>query len=111
MDPRATYRPIIERALTEYAAVPYAHGDVRTVPVFDHEHDRYLLVNVGRDGLRRVHGCLVHIDIEGDDILVQRDGTEHGIARELAAAGVAPERIVLAFHPNGPFRLSEADAA
>jgi hypothetical protein len=111
MDSRAQDRVIIERVLTDYAAVPYAHGEVRTVPVFDRESDHYLLVIVGRDGLRRVHGTLVHIDLEGSDILVQRDGTEHGMARDFVAAGIAPERIVLAFHPNGPFRYSEAVAA
>lgn len=111
MDARARDRDIIEHTLTDYASIPYAHGDVRTIPVFDRERDHYLLVIVGRDGLRRVHGSLVHIDIEGSDIVVQRDGTEHGMARDLAAAGIAPERIVLAFHPDGPFRYSEAIAA
>ena len=111
MDTRLRDRQIIERALTEHAAVPYANGDVRTVTVFDHDRDHYLLVDVGRDGLRHVHGCLVHIDIAGDEILVQRDGTEHGMARELVAAGIAPARIVLVFHPNGPLRFSDALAA
>jgi hypothetical protein len=111
MDTRTLDRQIIERALTEHAAVPYAYGDVRTIPVFDREHDHYLLVDVGRDGLRRVHGCLVHIDIVGDEIVVQRDGTERGMSRDLVAAGIAPERIVLAFHPNGPLRYSNAVAA
>jgi hypothetical protein len=111
MDARAHDRSIIERVLTDYAAVPYAHGDVRTVPVFDRDHGHYLLMIVGRDGLRRVHGSLVHIDIEGDDIVFQRDGTEQGLSRDLVAAGIAPERIVLAFHPDGPFRYSDAVAA
>ena len=111
MDARDQERAIIERTLTEYAAIPYAYGDVRTVPVFDRERDHYLLVIVGRDGLRRVHGSLVHIDIEGADIVIQRDGTERGMGRDLVAAGIAPDRIVLAFHANGPFRYSEAVAA
>ena len=111
MDTRTLDRQIIERALTEHARIPYAHGDVHTVPVFDREHDHYLLVDVGRDGLRHVHGCLVHIDIVGDEIVVQRDGTERGMSRELVAGGIAPERIVLAFHPNGPLRYSNAVAA
>jgi XisI protein len=111
MDTRDHDRAVIELALTEYAAIPYAHGEVRTVPVFDRERDHYLLVIVGRDGLRRVHGSLVHIDIEGPDIVIQRDGTEHSMARDLAAAGIAPDRIVLAYHPDGPFRYSEAVAA
>jgi hypothetical protein len=29
----------------------------------------------------------------------------------LVAAGIAPERIVLVFHPNGPLRYSDAVAA
>ena len=52
---------------------------------------------VGRDGVRRVHGCLVHIDIKGDKLWIQRDGTEHGVARELLEAGVPKDHIVLAF--------------
>jgi len=48
---------------------------------------------------RRVHSSLVHIDIINDKIWIQRDGTEHGIAKELVAAGIPKDRIVLAFHP------------
>jgi hypothetical protein len=113
MDARALDhdRDLIERILTDHAAVPYAYGDVRTVTVFDRPRDHYLLVDVGREGMKRVHGCLVHIDIVGDEIHVQRDGTERGISRQLVAAGIAPERIVLVFHPNGPLRYSDAVAA
>ncbi|NER33043.1 MAG: XisI protein [Oscillatoria sp. SIO1A7] len=35
----------------------------------------------------------------GDKIWIQRDGTEDGMATELAAAGIPKEQIVLAFHP------------
>lgn len=113
MDARALDhdRDLIERILTDHAAVPYAYGNVHTVTVFDRQRDHYLLVDVGREGMKRVHGCLVHIDIVGDEIHVQRDGTERGISRQLVAAGVAPERIVLVFHPNGPLRYSDAVAA
>lgn len=111
MDTRSRDRDIIERTLTDYAAVPYAYGDVRTLPIFDHERDHYLLMNVGRIGLKRVHGCLVHITLEGDEVVVHRDGTEHGVSRDLVAAGIPPERIMLAFHPNGPVRYAAALAA
>ena len=66
---------------------------------------------VGSEGKRRVHGCLVHIDIVGDKILIQRDGTERGMAPELARGGIAPERIVLAFHHAGARAYSEFLAA
>jgi hypothetical protein len=31
--------------------------------IFDREADRYLLLIHGWDGRRRVHGCLIHVDI------------------------------------------------
>jgi XisI protein len=111
METRATDRQVIERVLKDYAAVPYAHGDVTTQTVFDRESNHYLLVIVGRERLRRVHGCLIHIDLLEDDIVIQRDGTEHGIAPELIRSGIPPERIVLAFHPSGARRYSEFQAA
>ena len=51
----------------------------------------------GWDGIRRVHGCLVHVDVIDGKICVQRDGTEQGIARDLIEAGVPRDQIVLAF--------------
>lgn len=98
MDTPATWRPLIERILREYAAIPYAHGEMITLPVFDRDGDHYLLMVQGRDQGKRVHGCLVHVDIIDGKIWVQRDGTESGIAVELVEAGVPRERIVLAFH-------------
>jgi len=111
MDTRTRDRAIIERVLADYAAIPYAHGDVATQTVFDSTNDHYLLMIVGRDKLRRVHGCLVHIDLKGEDVVVQRDGIEDGIARELSRQGIPSERIVLAFLPYGPRRYSEFMAA
>ncbi len=42
-----------------------------------------------------MHGCLVHIDIQGGKLWIQRDGTEYGIANELVEAGVPKDQIVL----------------
>ena len=111
MDTRAADRQVIEKVLASYAAIPYAYGDVATQTVFDREGDHYLLMILGHDGKRRVHGCLVHIDIIDDKFWIQRDGTEHGIAPELAREGIAPERIILAFHLAGPRPYSEFLAA
>ena len=59
--------------------------------------DRYLVVILGRESSRRVHGCLVHIDIIEGKLWIQRDGTEHGIANDLINAGVPKTQIVLGF--------------
>jgi len=111
MDAQAADRDVIEAVLTEYAAIPYAHGDVTTQTVFDRASNHYLLVLVGTDGLYRVHGCLVHIDIVGEDVVIQRDGTERGMAPVLRRGGIPPERIVLAFLPDGAYRYAEVLAA
>ncbi len=92
----STYRQTIEHILTEYARIPYAYGDIESQTIFDRESDHYVLMNVGWDE-RRVHGCLVHVDIIGGKLWIQRDGTEDGIATELEAAGIPKEHIVLAF--------------
>jgi hypothetical protein len=100
MDTLNTYRQIIETILTEYTKIPYAYGDIKTEAAFDRSNDRYLLVNVGWDNKEgRIHGTLVHIDILNGKLWIQRDGTEHGIAKELVKAGIPKDHIVLAFHP------------
>ena len=107
MDTPAIYRQLIERLLQEYAHIPYAHGAIERQTVFDRDGDHYLLMVVGRDGIRRVHGCLIHVDIIQGKIWIQRDGTEHGIARDLVAAGVPKDQIVLAFRSPEMRQYSE----
>ena len=92
-------RQVLESILGEYTRMPYAYGDIRTESVFDRQRDRYLLVNTGWDSGQRVHGCLVHVDIIEGKFWIERDGTEHGIAKELVVAGISKDRIVLAFKP------------
>jgi hypothetical protein len=93
----ARYRKLLEELLTEHTRVSFAHGDVQCETVFDRAADRYLVMLVGWEGIRRVHGCLIHVDIIDGKFWVQRDGSERGIARELLEAGIPREQIVLAF--------------
>ncbi|MHB1559209.1 MAG: element excision factor XisI family protein [Isosphaeraceae bacterium] len=99
MDSLENVRSIIESILNEYTKIPYAYGEIQTEPIFDRAHDRYLLMNVGWDSKKRVHGCLVHIDIIDGKLWIQRDGLEHGVATDLIEAGIPTDRIVLAFKP------------
>ena len=91
-------RQLIQKILDEYTRIPYSHGDIKCVPIYDTQHDRYLLMAVGWDD-RRIHGCIVHVDLIDGKFWIQRDGTEEGIATDLLAAGVPKQRIVLAFYP------------
>jgi hypothetical protein len=72
---------------------------IQSEVILDRTRDRYVWMDVGWDGNRRVHGCLVHIDIIDGKIWIQRDGTEEGIAADLERAGIHKEHIVLEFRP------------
>ncbi len=97
MDTIEKYRRIIRRVIKEYAEIPFSYGDIQSQTVFDTDADRYLLMMAGREGVKRVHGCLVHIDIIGNKIWIQRDGTEDGVATGLMKAGVPKDQIVIGF--------------
>lgn len=93
------YRQVIETILSEYASLPYSYANIQSEVVFDRNRDRYLWMDVGWDSDRRIHGCLVHIDLIDGKIWIQRDGTEEGIAADLERAGIPKEHIVLGFRP------------
>jgi len=93
------YRQVIETILSEYASLPYSYANIQSEVVFDRNRDRYLWMDIGWDSDRRIHGCLVHIDLIDGKIWIQRDGTEEGIAADLERAGIPKEHIVLGFRP------------
>jgi hypothetical protein len=95
------YRQIIRETLTPLLSRQYSGMQVRNEAVFDEQNDRYLIMSVGWQGrTRRIHGCLVHLDIIDGKVWIQRDGTEEGIGYELEAAGIPKADIVPAFHPE-----------
>ncbi len=97
MDSLSRYRQAIERVLTVYTTIPYAHGDLRCEAIFDRERDRYALLTLGWNTGKRVHFLLVHIAIVGGKVWIEKDNTEEGIALELVQAGIPKSEIVLAF--------------
>ena len=107
MDTRDSLNANVESVLIGYTKIPYSHGDFQSEAIFDRTRDRYVLMNVGWDDRTRVHGCLIHIDIIDGKLWIQRDGTEHGITKELLEAGIPKDRIVLAFKPHEALRLTE----
>lgn len=97
MDKLEQYRQYIQKLLVEYAATPIANGDIESQTIFDTQQDRYQVMNVGWDGYRQVHGCVMHLDIRNGKIWVQHNATEMRIAHELMTLGVPKEDIILGF--------------
>ncbi|MGK7928127.1 MAG: XisI protein [Spirulina sp.] len=98
MDSTTQYQQIIEQTINEYAQLRYSLGEVEKHTVFDREKNRYLLMIVGKDGDKMVHGCLIHVEIINDKIWIHRDGTEDGIAGDFLEAGISKGKIVLGFY-------------
>ena len=107
MDRVEEYGKIIETILRDYAKIPYAYGNLERRLLIDHQSHNYALITQGWQLNKRVHGCLIHVEIQDGKVWIQRDGTEEGIADELVAAGMPKENIVLAFHPPEVRQYSE----
>jgi hypothetical protein len=107
MDLLGMYRETIERVLTVYTKIPYAHGDLRCEALFDRDHDRYALITLGWNLGKRVHFPLVHIDILNGKVWIEKDNTEDGVAAELVQAGIPKTQIVLAFRSPEARKLTE----
>jgi len=98
MDKLGEYRRIIKNLLNQYANKP-SHGEINPEIIIDADQNHFELMHIGWDGSRRVHGSVLHIDIIGDEIWIQHDGTSYGIAKDLVAAGIPQKSIVLGFRP------------
>jgi len=101
MDKLTMYRNLIQRLLTEYAALVNRQPTpgVETLCIFDEERDHYLLVTVGWAQNHRVRNTTLYVRLRDGKFWIEEDWTKEGIAQELALAGVPHSDIVLAFTP------------
>ena len=99
MDTLNKYREKIRYILADYVSVPYSRGDIESRLIIGNDENNYLVMTLGWQDKKRVHGCIIHLEIIEDKIWIHRDGTEYGIANELVNAGISKDKIVLGFHP------------
>jgi len=102
MDKISQYRACIQQILQQYTKRPRSYGDIETQVIEDVTHNHYQVYHVGWHQDRRVHGCILHLDIKDGKIWIQHNSTEIRIAAELVKLGIPKEDIVLAFH--APYR-------
>ena len=101
MDHLDTYRSVIKQVIQTYADFLPAYENVCAETVFDDEHGHYFLFYTGWDGKKRVNGSVIHIDLIGEKVWVQHDGTKDGVVDALLEAGIPQDKIVLGFqHPT-----------
>ncbi|HLV81738.1 MAG TPA: XisI protein [Chthonomonadaceae bacterium] len=102
---------IIERVLCELVRVYAKPEKFRTLMAFDQKHGQFLLLDEGWEGHRRIYIVWAHIELRDGKLWIHEDGTEEGIANLLVAAGIPPDRIVLAFHAPSLRSATEFAAA
>ena len=88
MDRLDQYRTAVRSLVAELATHRPSYGSIDTQAIIDPSGDHYLVVHAGWHRDRRVHGCVLHIDIIDGKIWIQHDGTTDGAAETLVAAGV-----------------------
>jgi XisI protein len=93
------YRQCIEKLLTEQSQVKPINGEIEVETIFDAARDRYVIIDLGWDGHRRVYNCVMHLDIKDSKIWIQRNQTDKLIADALVEMGVPKEDIVLGLQP------------
>ncbi|GAB3571916.1 hypothetical protein GCM10027578_31000 [Spirosoma luteolum] len=99
MDTVSHYRQLVCRQLLAYADYSKT-SPVKDDVVFDTEHDRYMLVSTGWEGVKHIVQPVIRIDIIAGKIWIQEDNTDRSVTEALVAAGVSKQDIVLGFHPE-----------
>jgi hypothetical protein len=98
MDSR-NYPQIVRDLLNQHAQVKPSVGNIEVETIFDSEHDRYQIVHMGWHHDRRVHHCVMHMDIRNGKVWIMHNTTEHELDLELIEMGVSKSDIVLSLYP------------
>lgn len=98
MDKLDEYRELIYKTLSYYASLPYRYAEINNKVIVSEDRNDFLLMSEGWKGQKRLHYCLVHVEIRNGKLWIHYDGIEDGITDELLEGGVPENCIVLAFH-------------
>ena len=97
MDKLEHYRQCVKQLLMQYAQGIPKNGEIEVEMIIDPARDRYLILDVGWQGNRRIHTCVMHFDIKDGKIWIQENVTEAELGQALVEMGIAREDIVLGF--------------
>jgi len=106
---RINYPDIIEKVIKRHTGNDLEQNTEVQV-LIDREEHHYQVLHLGwiEEEQVRVYACIIHIDLKDNQIWIQRDRTEIGVANELLEMGVPEEDIILGFHAPYKRRLLES---
>lgn len=112
MDRIENYRQLLQSIVKRHAAFQPANGQIQTIAVCDKEADEYLVIDTGwNEKDRRIHDVVLHFRLQDGKIVVEHDGTDAEVVRELIKNGVRQSDIILAFNHAPYQRLTDLIAA
>jgi SpoVK/Ycf46/Vps4 family AAA+-type ATPase len=91
------HKMCVKKLLSEYESLKTHWADIELI--FDDERKSYMVIRVGWFGQKRVHLCLIHIDIGENEIVIQANNTEDMIDEALIAMGIERKQIYLGLLP------------
>jgi hypothetical protein len=105
------YRQILKQVINRHAAMKPSDRQLESLAICDPTNDNYLMMDIGYDHLGRAHAVIIHLRLREDGkVLIEYDGIEYGIARDLLEAGIPAEDILLNMYCT-PRPLTEIVAA
>ncbi|MDY6939566.1 MAG: XisI protein [Cyanobacteriota bacterium] len=100
MDRIAYLRNAVREVLKDYHQLnEKSNSTTESCLVFDEQREQYLLLLMGWHEDERIKSVMIHIRLKNDKIWIEEDWTEEGAIADLLQKEIAPEEIVLAFHP------------
>lgn len=93
------YRNCIKTLVEKHSQFNGIQTDVESEIFFDRDRDRYQLMRVGWNGLKRIYYTVMHFDIKEERIWIQQNTTDIDLALELVEMGVPRSDIILGLHP------------
>jgi XisI protein len=94
------YRECIQTLLKQHDRhSPQNDSGVENELFFDIERDRYQLMRVGWEELKRVYHTVIHFDLKHGKIWIQQNMTDLDVGQELVDMGVSKEDIILGLQP------------
>lgn len=99
MDRVDRYRHCVQTILEKHSQSKNQQCDVENELLFDPVRDRYLFMQIGWQGLKRVYYTIMHFDIKNNKIWIQQNTTDVDLGQELMEMGINREDIVLGLHP------------
>jgi len=87
----------VRQLISKYESLATEQGDVELL--IDDERMRYMALRVGWVGHKRIHLCLVHINICDEQVVIQCNNTEDLLIDELEEIGILRQQICSGFLP------------